>query len=134
MPLKIARRTGNELVDAVARATELGPLPSIPRLPARDGTGGFDDDQLELFERFKEWRKVKAQELEMDSSLVLNRHTLLKLATTRATNPRELVAIDGLLDWQVEWFGKELLAVQRAFEADLAAGRVERPRGRGRRV
>ncbi|NOT30432.1 MAG: ribonuclease D [Planctomycetes bacterium] len=68
----------------------------------------------------------------LDSSLVLNRRVLLRLAEVRPAARLDLAKIDGLLPWQVALFGDELLGVVQGFARDLAAGRIELRR-RGRR-
>ena len=131
---KLAHRVADDVLDAVRRARELGPLDRLPRLPAKDGTGGLDEIGYEMHERLKGWRKERARAEELDSSLVLNRLILLRLATERPRDLEALVSVEGMLDWQVTSFGAELVAVIVAFEEDLADGRIElKPRGRGRR-
>ena len=68
-----------------------------------------------------------------DASLVLNRHTLVNLAAGRPTTVEELAEVEGLLDWQVEFFARELVELVQAFEDDLAAGRLSPAGRRGRR-
>ncbi|MEW6074389.1 MAG: HRDC domain-containing protein [Planctomycetota bacterium] len=132
---KVVRRLGDELLDAARRARERGPLERMPRVPARDGTGDLDDAAYELHERLKAWRKGRGQAEGLDSSLVLNRRTLLHLAAARPGDRRALAATNGILAWQIEAFGDEILALIARFDEDLAAGRIEptsRGRGRGR--
>jgi len=133
---KLVRRLGVDLMAAVRRAERLGPLTEMPRLPARDGTGRLDDEAYELHERLKSWRKTRGQAEGLDSSLVLNRHALLQLAVRRPSDAAQLAEMDGILPWQAEAFGDELLGAVAEFEDDLAAGRIELPtrgRARGRR-
>jgi ribonuclease D len=103
-----ARRVEREVLEALARARELGPL---ERLPAgrRDGEP-LGELEFDVHEALKEWRKRRAVAEGYDASLVLNRHVLLRLARTRPGTAEELAAVDGLLDWQAERFGDELLA------------------------
>ncbi len=133
LPPKVVRRFGGALVQVVKQAEEQGPLRRPPRLPSREGNEDFDEAQIELHERLKAWRKGCGLEKGIDSSLVLNRHVLARVAKTRPRNPAALRAA-GLLEWQVELFGTDLLALLSAFEADLKAGRIEfNSRRRGRR-
>ena len=124
------RKFGAQVLEALARARELGPLERTPNMPARDGTGGMDDIELELFERLKLWRRDRAQSEGYDASLVLNRHLMPLLATTQPTNEAGLEEV-GLLDWQVQDFGQEILDLVSKFKADVAAGKVPGPRRRG---
>jgi ribonuclease D len=130
---KVARRLGRALLDVVRRAEERGPLTRAPRLPAKDGTGQLDEAGIELHDRLKTWRKERATEEGFDASLILNRHTLVNVAAIRPTTVAELAEVEGLLDWQVEFFAGELVELVRTFEDDLAAGRFTPTGRRGRR-
>lgn len=129
---KQARRIGDALMAALARAAELGPLERSPTPPSRDGADGMNEAEVELHERLKEWRRERGIELGIDSSLVINRHVLLKLAKQRPGSAAELEAVEGLMPWQREMFGDSLLALiekaWREIPATLAAGRRRRPR------
>ena len=133
VPPSLLRRLGNEIVAAVKRARELGPLERLPQLPSRSEDTELDETAQELHERLKQWRKERGQREAMDSSLVLNRHVLPRLAEDRPRSRDDLARIEGLSAWQIELFGDELLRVIESFESDLAAGRIEFRRGRGRR-
>ncbi len=135
---KLAKRLGAQILTALQRARQLGPLSGVPSLPQRDGGPDLDEWQVELLERLKEWRKGQAQKEQMDASLILNRHVLTRLALERPRDERALREVEGLLDWQVELFGESLLGVVSGFEDDRAQGRIlldARPqrRRRGRR-
>ncbi len=132
---RMARRLGNPIQDALRRAEERGPLESVPRLPPRDPGARMGEKEIELHDRLKTWRRQRAVEQGMDSSLVLNRHVLVRFAQARPRTRAELFAVEGLLEWQIELFGVDLLELVESFERDLAQGRVELRgrRGRGRR-
>lgn len=129
-PQRLVRPLADAVVGAVSEARRLGPLKRAPRLPSRDGTSELSDDELELHERLKAWRKGRAVAEELDASLVLNRHLLLGLARERPTDPDALQRLDGLQDWQIERYGEQLVELVSEFEADLAAGRVPPPASR----
>ena len=96
------------------------------------GTGHLREEEVELHDRLKSWRKDRAKSEGIDSSLVLNRHALVRLAETRPGDLDALTGVEGVLDWQVQLFGHELLDVVERFESDLSAGRIS-PNGRRRR-
>jgi ribonuclease D len=126
-----ARRVEREVMAALAAARELGPL---ERLPAgrRDGEP-LGELEFDVHEALKEWRKRRALREGFDASLVLNRHVLLRLARQRPRTHQQLGAVDGLLEWQVERFGSELLeALGRALELFEREGpsRLRRRRSR----
>ena len=132
LPPGIVRRLGHELLAALARAEQLGPFERVPDLPSRSEEGDLDEVQSELHERLKQWRKQRAQGESLDSALVLNRRVLLRLAELGPRERDALVSVEGLLDWQIELFGDELLTVVRTFQDDLAQGKIElRRRRRG---
>jgi len=131
VPPGVQRRLGPEIVAAIQRGKSLGPLPRVPELPSR-ADDDLDEIGVELHERLKQWRKERAQREGLDSSLVLNRRVLERLAADRPASRAVLAKTEGLLAWQIELFGDELLGVIQTFERDLAAGKVELRR-RGRR-
>jgi len=131
---RIQRRYGRDILAALERARSKGALRRPPQLPSRDGTGVLDDYELELHERLRVWRKECAEERGIDSSLILNRHVLVRIASAKPRSLAELEALDGLLEWQLEAFGHELAELVGAFRADLEAGRIQPPRRRGRRA
>jgi ribonuclease D len=126
-----ARKLGREVLEAVAKAAEIGPLTKLPRLPNREGTSGFTDEEVELHERLKQWRKTAAAGMEMDSAYLVNRHVLLRITRTRPKSAAALGKIEGIEGWQIEKLGEEILAVLRQFERDLGEGRVQFRRRRG---
>jgi len=129
---RLTRRLGGPILDALRRAEELGPLAKPPRLPPKDPSTSLGEEQVELHDRLKAWRKERAEEQGMDASLVLNRHVMARVARARPSSLDELAAVDGLLAWQVELFGEDLVALVERFERDLATGRVELGRRRRR--
>ena len=102
----------------------MDPIDRLPRLPRRDGTEDFDDANHELHERLKRWRKNISEVRGIEAAYLLNRHALARMAKERPGTLEALEQVDGLLAWQLEMFGKELLALVQRFEADLASGTV----------
>jgi len=129
------RKLGNEVLAAVERARQAGPLQKLPRLPNREGTSGFSDEELELHERLKQWRKGAAAAMGIESAYLVNRHVLLRLAKSRPKTTAALEKTEGIEPWQVEKLGEEILEVVRTFESELGQGRIQfrRPRGAPRR-
>jgi ribonuclease D len=125
------RKLGREVLDAIVRAQQSGPLPKLPRLPNREGTSGFSEEEVELHERLKQWRKNAAAAMEIDSAYLVNRHVLLRLTKSRPKTTAALEKIEGIEPWQVEKHGEEILAVVHQFEKDLSQGRIQFRRHRG---
>lgn len=115
-----ARRVEKEVLGALERARELGPLQRLPS-PRRGGEG-LDDRQYDVHEAIKAWRKERARIEGFDASLVLNRHVMLRLAKAEPRSLEELGRVEGLLEWQLERFGSELVeavtGAARTFERE----------------
>ena len=126
-----ARRLGREVLSAIARAREAGPMAKLPRLPNREGTSGFSDEEVELHERLKQWRKVAAAAMQIDSAYLVNRHVLLRVAKSRPKTIAALERTEGIEPWQVERYGEEILDVLRQFEKDLGESKIPTRRYRG---
>jgi len=130
---RMSRRLGERVLGALARARELPPIHELPVLPKKDGTEGMSEVEIELYERLKAWRRDVAEEWGIESSYLLNRHVMARLALARPLDRAGLAAA-GLEPWQVERLGDGLLACLRAFQAEVDAGRVPAPSTwRGRR-
>lgn len=133
-----ARKLGEQVLAALARARELGPLRRAPSLPAKDGTSGLSDAEFELHERLKLWRTERAKREGFDASLVLNRHGLLRLAQTKPRTRYELALVDGVQAWQAEAFGDEIVelidASLREFETKGLPKSPRRVIRRGRKA
>ncbi|TDJ67360.1 MAG: ribonuclease D [Planctomycetota bacterium] len=130
----MVRRLGDPVLAAIDRAHELGPLARLPVAPRRDGTDGQSEETLELYDRLRKWRKGVADAEGIESSYLLNRHVLLRIAEKRPSSTTELARIEGLAPWQIDMFADEMTEVVREFERALAKGELfkRRPR-RGRR-
>jgi ribonuclease D len=102
-----ARRVGPAVIEAIRRADELGPLKRLPT-PRRAGTP-MADEEYDVHEALKQWRKGVAQREDLDASLVLNRHVMARLASAMPRSAAELAAVEGVLDWQVEMFAEGLV-------------------------
>ncbi|MBK7875231.1 MAG: HRDC domain-containing protein [Planctomycetes bacterium] len=127
---KQVRRLGEDVLATIARAKELPPIKNFPELESRDGTGELDELQYELHERLKTLRKRWADQLDTDPAYVINRHVLLRLAKEQPQTWDALERLPGLVDWQLDDFGDELLDAIARFRADVQAGKVESKRRR----
>jgi ribonuclease D len=133
---KQARRLWPAVDRSQRRAREHGPILRPPTPTPKDGEPRLDELEDELHERLKEWRRKRAEGLGLDSALVCNRHVLARLAQRKPVDEAALVAVEGVLAWQVHMFGPELLDVickgVREIPAELASGTRRRKWG-GRR-
>jgi ribonuclease D len=127
-----ARKFGDDVLAAIARGVELGPIARFPRLESREGTDDFDEEQIELHERLKQVRKVVAEAAGIDSAYVLNRHTLRRIAVDRPLDIGALARVEGVQPWQIERFGAEIVAAIAKFEDDRRSGALGIPARRRR--
>lgn len=130
------RGMGREVLAAIAEGKRKGPIARGPRGPKKGGadTGKrLEDPEFELHERLREWRRKKADTENMDASLVLNRHVMLRLAKARPKSIEDLAAVEGLLEWQVDSYGVALERLMQRFERELAAGEIDFEKRRRRR-
>jgi ribonuclease D len=129
-PPKQVRRIGDDVLAAVTRGLEMGPLKKFPILPSKDGTHELSEEQVELHERLKNWRKHVAAEWGIDSAYMLNRHVLMRIAKQNPSSPEAVARIEGMLPWHVEHFAKPIAEVVRRFDGDLASGTWQAKRRR----
>jgi ribonuclease D len=123
---RMLKRLGDDVLAALERARELGPLEQVPQLPKKDGTGGMDELELELYERLKRWRKGVADAQGIESAYLLNRHVLARIAREQPRDAKALRAIEGIQVWQLDEFTGQILKVLRDFEAAVKSGDVAR--------
>ena len=124
------RALGRDVLSAVQRGRQ---NPVNKNVQPKTRTPRLDDEPFELHERLRTWRRVRSDKEGMDSSLVLNRHVMLRLAMDRPQSLEQIGQVEGLRDWQLERFGDDLLHLAITFEEDLAAGRIDFDRRKKRR-
>lgn len=96
------KRHGKGLLDAVKRGEQAAPL----KRPRR---GAYDEAYVERVEKLRLWRKKAAQELEVESDVVLPRDLMHALARA---NPRDLAELAPLMadvPWRREHYGERIL-------------------------
>jgi len=128
------RSLGRDVLVAIAAGKAAGPAARVKPTPKNgDKAKRLDDPEFELHERLREWRRRMAETEEMDSSLILNRHVMLRLALARPKASEDLEAIDGLVTWQRQRYGDVLLKLVARFESQLAEGSIDFEKRRRRR-
>lgn len=103
VPNKLKETFGGPALAAIERAREQGPWYPERRKPA------FTEEQLYYLDRLKKWRTRKAEQFQMDSSSIMNRHTLEFLAKNPPHSLEELQKAPGLAPWQYKNFSMELM-------------------------
>ena len=133
---RLVRKVGDKVLERVASAVEMPPIRNMPVLPKKDGTEGMNEVAMELYDRLKKWRKKVAEELCLESSYLMNRHVMARLANEQPESLEQISRVEGVESWQVERFGEGLARCLARFHDDLKAGRVPSEsswRGRRRR-
>lgn len=100
-PVQI-RRHGYHLLRAVSRGLIAPPL--YPPRPLRP-----DERYLARLESLRSWRKVKAQQMQVTSDVVLPRDVMFALAEHGPRDPVELAQVLRDSPWRLEHFGAEIL-------------------------
>jgi ribonuclease D len=127
------RRFGDRVLAALSKGHELGALDRLPKLAKKDGTSGLDELQIDLYERLKKFRKGIAEDHEIESAYLLNRHVMLRIALQRPASREALASVEGLLSWQLEMFGEPILETIAEFERAVADGEIPAKKTRRRR-
>lgn len=100
------QRHGKALLAAVKRGEQAPPLRRPKRPP-------YDEALVERVEKLRLWRKLAAQELEVESDVVLPRDLMHAAART---NPRALSELSPLMvsvPWRLEHYGEQILKALR---------------------
>ncbi len=121
---RMERRMGTRVLEAIARGRDAEPIEHIPASPKKDKTSGLSDDQLELHDRLRTFRKKQAAKLGIESSYLMHRLVLVRLAETCPLDLGALREVSGVHDWQIEMFGDKLLETLQAFDLDRHSGKL----------
>ena len=136
---RVLTRLGDRLQRALDRAERNGPLERLPATPRRGEHIELDELAVELHERLKRLRRDVSTERQIESSYLLHRSTLQRLAAAAPADRGAIEALGVLEPWQMEWFADDIVEVVRRFKDDAARGviparrRGRRRGGRGRR-
>jgi ribonuclease D len=102
-------RHGKALLQAVQRGLQASPI-------HRPHNVRPDDRFLARVEGLKQWRKLKARELEVESDIILPRDLLHALANKNPQNMQSLTDCLADVPWRREQYGEEILKVLRKVE------------------
>jgi len=98
------RRHAKYLLQAVERGLQAEPL-YPPRSPRPD------ERFIKCMEALREWRKEVANEMGVNSDVVMPRDLLLALAEREPTGMDELAEVLQQAPWRLERFGEQILGV-----------------------
>jgi len=125
---RMERRMGKQVLDAIESGLSAEPIQHAPRIPKKDGTEDLSEVELELYDRLRRLRKKEADRLGVESSYLLHRLLLSRLAVERPADEAALGAVEGFWDWQAEMFGTRILEVIAGFEQDVKEGNLSKRR------
>jgi ribonuclease D len=121
---RMERRMGKQVLDAIERGLAAEPIRHAPRMPKKDGTENLSEEELELYDRLRRLRKKEADRLGVESSYLLHRLLLCRMAVERPADDAALDGMEGFWDWQGEMFGARILEVVSRFERDVQDGNL----------
>lgn len=98
------RQHGRELLNAVQRGLKAKPV-VLKRQPRPDNR------YLARLEALREWRKLTAQEWDVESDVIMPKDILQEIARVNPTTPDELAILMETSPWRMEKFSKQILAV-----------------------
>ncbi|MEN8246988.1 MAG: HRDC domain-containing protein [Thermodesulfobacteriota bacterium] len=104
-----SKQYGQELVATIQAALET-PENEHPVYPKRRAPS-LKPVVSNRIRELKTWRDAKAADLEIDASIVLTKMLICDIAKQRPGSIRQLTAIEGLRNWRVKEFGREIIAL-----------------------
>ncbi len=109
---RLVDRYGKKILAAVQVGMELPTdrLPVYPRLPRIEKDPAVD----KRLAAFKEWRKSKAEALELDPGLLINNALLETLSRQVPLTSAQLEQVPGMKNWQRIELGDDILEVLKA--------------------
>jgi len=111
MPRGILESRAQEMLDAVARGTEV-PEAQLPRFP-RAQRWERDPDFDEVVARLKTVRDAAAARLDLDPGVLCPRERLEAVARRRPASVEELADVPELRRWQIEQLGEDFVRAVR---------------------
>lgn len=98
------KRHGNELIQAVERGKQADPVYQ----PVHKRPG---DDYTRRLEGLRQWRKLTARRLGVDSDVVLPRDIMYEIVSSHPSSGVELQGVMQSIPWRYEKFGSQILQV-----------------------
>lgn len=101
---KAIQRHAKGLVDAIQNG-----MTSKPELPPRKKR--LDDSYLAREKALRDWRKITARKMNVNSAVVLPREILYRLISSNPKNRSELAQVLKEVPWRLERFGDDILSI-----------------------
>ncbi|KAA3644674.1 MAG: hypothetical protein DWQ07_14775 [Chloroflexi bacterium] len=97
-------RQGRKLLAAVERGKKAQPPVRPPRRPR-------DEQKEERYETLREWRKIEAQKIDVESDVILPRDVMLQLVDANPSSLTEVEAEMHSVPWRFAQFGEDIFEV-----------------------
>jgi len=128
----IVRRMGADILSAVEKGQKK-PHGPIPKISKDNGRKRMDRRTERLFNKLKEWRAKRAQELELDPGVLCPNAALEAIAWKNPEKAGDLQGAPELKTWFVKEFGGEVSAFVVEANASAPAAEEKPPSRRRRR-
>ena len=109
---KQIRIYGKKIAGVVKKAKAI-PTAELPVYP-RNRRPKVSPKVPDRIKALKEWRDQRAEQMELDPSLLFNKALMTAIAAKKPANAKRLREIEGIRDWQAKDFGEEVVAVLTA--------------------
>jgi ribonuclease D len=103
LPARLRTRHGEQILRAVQKGLS-APLAQRPCPPPKP-----DEAYLTRAEKLREWRKQAAQQMGVESDIILPRETLEAIACSNPQNIQELARIMDKFPWRLKRYGEDIL-------------------------
>lgn len=116
MAAKLRERFGEDVLKALRRGAKLGPLPEGKIHRTRNEQDALSDDQRDVHEQLRNWRKNAAAARGVDASLVMPKGMMLAMSRLRK-RPQDVDALRrcGVMEpWRVAHYGEGLVEALHA--------------------
>ena len=100
---------GEQILEAIETAKNI-PKDNLPRYPKKRSPRLKMKDQARI-KALKEWKNAKADELNIEPSLVLNKALISTIAVDNPRKTEDLYAIKEMKNWQIKEFGPEIISI-----------------------
>jgi len=100
---------GKPIINTVKKALKV-PETKLPLYPRRR-TPSMHPEVPARVKALKKWRDKKAENFEIDPAILFTKSIMVSIAAQKPSELKALKTVQGIKDWQVKEFGKEIIKV-----------------------